>query len=916
MSSDLQILQAFTKRCGTKVFYADLVTIQFEEGDDSSALEDAAPTSPKGSAGPQFGPAKKAYLCVGPSCLCLLASSMSRRLQVLNGQIDYAWMEKVAEDSSSRTKFLVVLNISKVKASVGTFYKGPSQFIVESDDRDELLKLISTYFVADGLHRLGKFESLPRFQHDLGTSPAPSSIVPPAGYKKASFRGYTFFIRNDFQDVANAASKAGTGYFSMAASKLLDRSLSWSSSPGDIEFLISVVDPLPLSALRPLGREHVRWVALECKQSLLKSWNAHVVRNRPYMKKMNLANDVASWSCWEMFIEDTDFTWAVLVLRRQYLPPVLDTTQDFILALKCRSAKDPERRKNVEACLTREIAFIADSFSPQPHPNLNLDLVQAKLDALLFDDEAFHWIHERFHLVPIGHSNIYKYVTIFVKGVVKKLYNEHVLNSSECVNEMDQKTDQVCNSLAEADLEPLSVILKALAHPGEGLPRTNPNPESIHAWQARVACYFAYEMDGVMLGSRITLATIVEGVHNGRVPQEAAIVFERVLACLLHLRSENLRVPWDLKAIPAQMFGLGLLSPLPEAAGNSDDAEGQEVQCTFNDKVMQVLLETGHLRKVLEDEDAGKGCMSMEYAHLLANLLSCGASSTNLKACVCRLIIADEGVGEKGQSIVLANGLAKLMQKGSSFLVTYASAAMVNLAQSHEVVRSHLIHHDLVPICILNVRRKDTDLMLYSLMLFVQLTKRSNHREALDKYGVLQMCFEVLEAIHKQMDHRWRVIAELCVVLGQLFCDQEATGLATQPESKVSANLLFLLDESLTVTKGLAESNVKAASKVLFTLHQLCGSEQLRSQICERNTLKKLLEVVADKENFQHEELLRNALLFFLAMSPSRTCSAKLREFGWGRVYDVLITSPLALSEDAVRERIQMIQNTIKSSAQ
>ncbi len=67
------------------------------------------------------------------------------------------------------------------------------------------------------------------------------------------------------------------------------------------------------------------------------------------------------------------------------------------------------------------------------------------------------------------------------------------------------------------------------------------------------------------------------------------------------------------------------------------------------------------------------------------NLLSCGASSTNLKACVCRLIIADEarvplwcrvvipeftrsccqGVGEKGQSIVLANGLAKLMQKGS-----------------------------------------------------------------------------------------------------------------------------------------------------------------------------------------------------------------------------------------------------------
>lgn len=920
MSSDLQILQAFTRRCGTKVFYADVVTIQFEEVEGHDALEDVVPTSPKTSAGPRFGPPKKAYLCVGQSCLCLLASSMSRRLQAFNGQVDYAWMEKVAVDASSRTKFLVALSLSKVKASLNSFYKGPSQFIVESDDRDELLKLISTYFVADGLHRHGKFESLPRFQHDLGTSPAPSSIVPPTGYKKASFRNYTFFIRKDFQDVPNAVSKAATGHFSMAASKLFDRTFSWSSSPGDVELLVSVVDPLPLASLRPLGREHVRWVALECKQSLLRSWNARVVHNRPYMKKMNLANDVASWSCWEMFIEDNDFTWAVIVLRRQYVPPVLDTAQDFILAMKCRSAKDRERKKNVEACLMRELAFIADSFSPQPHPNLNLDLVQAKLDALLFDDEAFHWIYDRFKLVPVGHFNIHMYCTVFVKGVVKKLYNEHVLNSSECVNEMELKTDAVCSSgTSDADMERVHVILKALAHPGEGLPRTNPNPESIHAWQARVACYFAYQMDGGMLGSRITLATLVEGVHNGRVPQEVSIVFENILACLLHLRAEDLRVPWELKVITAQMLGLGLLSPLPESAGKSGDAEVQGVQCSFNDRVMQVLLETGHLRKVLQDEDAGKDCMSMEYAHLLANLLSCSAASTNLKACVCRLIIADEAVGEKGQSIVLADGLARLMQKGSSFLVTYASAAMVNLSQSHEVVRSHFIHQDLVPVCMHNVRMKDTDLMLYSVMLFVQLTKRSNHRAALEKYGVLQLCFEVLDAIHEQLDHRWRVVAELCVVLGQLFCDQEAVAIAERPEHKVTTSLLSLLDAALPPGAGagraLSESSSKIVTKAIFTLQKICGGEGVRSEVCDSNILKKLVELLEDQENLSNVELMNNVLHLFALLSVGRNCSAKIQQFGWGRVYDTLMASPLALSQDAVRERIQAIQNNIKSFA-
>eukprot|EP00913_Durusdinium_trenchii_P007155 g6730.t1 len=235
------------------------------------------------------------------------------------------------------------------------------------------------------------------------------------------------------------------------------------------------------------------------------------------------------------------------------------------------------------------------------------------------------------------------------------------------------------------------------------------------------------------------------------------------------------------------MLGLGLLSG-PDASGKNEN-EVQGVQCTFNDRVMQVLLETGHLRKVLEDEDAGKNCMSMEYAHLLANLLSCNAASTNLKACVCRLIIADQDVGQKGQSIVLARGLAQLLQKGSSFLLTYASAAMVNLCQDHEVVRSHLIHDDFIPLLVHN----DTDLMLYSFMLLVQLTKRSNHRVSLEKYGILQLCFDVLEAIHKQSSSvRGRVLAELCLVLGQLFCDG-LSGLNQTARSAVAFSVSWMM---------------------------------------------------------------------------------------------------------------------------
>ncbi|CAE7524099.1 unnamed protein product [Symbiodinium pilosum] len=722
MSLDAHLLQACARRCGAKIVYVDLVSLQFQEEVEDDALEDAG-ASPVSAAGPKFGIPKKAYFCVGQSCVYLLRSSMSHRLKAFNGQLDYVWMEKIVQDTSSRSRFLIALNEKRPKGA-------PSQFILDTDNRDALLSQIFTNYVSDCLQELGTLESLPCFQHSLATSPAPSRVGPPKGFKSVEFCGYTFFIRQSFKEVPSAISKVSTGHFSTPVGDLNlgERSWGWTWQQGNVELYVNVVDPIPLSELTHLGREHVRWVAMECKAPLLKSWDSLVLQNCPYTKKMNLANDLAAWSCWQLAVRDKEDSWAIIVLRRQYVAPMMDTVQDFVLALKC-----PSKSVTAEALQGRlldEVAIIADSFSPSPHPNLNADIVQAKLDALLYDSEAYTWLHDRFKLQPHGPVDVEKHATIFVKGVVKSLYNEHILSSLDDLEEIEKRTSELC-TLAETDLEPLTVALKLLSHPGQGLPRTAASSASIHAWQARVAHYLAHRLDGSILGSRVTLADLVQGVHDGGVSKETSAVFEDVLAFLLHLRPTNLHVPWELKGIRSQLTAMGLLSPKRVSEGK----EALKANCTFNDKVMQALLETGHLRADLEDEDLGKGCMSMEYAALLANLLCCETASTNLKACVCRLIISDEAIGENGQSTVLANGLMLLVRTGASFLVTYACAALVNLCQSHEVVRSHLIHQDMVPLCKRNVRTYDDDLVLYSLMVLVQLTKRSNHRASVEKYG-------------------------------------------------------------------------------------------------------------------------------------------------------------------------------------
>ena len=78
-------------------------------------------------------------------------------------------------------------------------------------------------------------------------------------------------------------------------------------------------------------------------------------------------------------------------------------------------AQDPlnpllETSFSFEACLMRELAFIADSFSPQPHPNLNLDLVQVPKNA----KNATILISTFLHKIPFQSHSLYVFQYLFI----------------------------------------------------------------------------------------------------------------------------------------------------------------------------------------------------------------------------------------------------------------------------------------------------------------------------------------------------------------------------------------------------------------------------------------------------------------------------------------------------------------------
>jgi len=54
------------------------------------------------------------------------------------------------------------------------------------------------------------------------------------------------------------------------------------------------------------------------------------MHSKAYTKKWNLSSDKAQWTCWEVHIRTTTYDLFVTVLRRKYIPPLMDIFQDIV----------------------------------------------------------------------------------------------------------------------------------------------------------------------------------------------------------------------------------------------------------------------------------------------------------------------------------------------------------------------------------------------------------------------------------------------------------------------------------------------------------------------------------------------------------------------------------------------------------
>ncbi|CAD7936054.1 unnamed protein product [Amoebophrya sp. A120] len=862
MATDVAILSALAQVTDQELRYFELVTLRFG------------------------GKQRKVYLCIGRHAFFLVKKDVSALIQ--GGELFYAYLEAVVVDSNSKSDLLLVLNDNRPG-----FWISPNLFVLSSK-RSSLVQHLQCCWTVDYMWRYGLVANFPKREAALTSDLFTGEICMPFhGYAKNEFQSYSFFLKDSFAEVPSVLQAENTGHYSDTKRK-------------GFEVIIHVHEPVEISLLSKMNREHVRWVALEYKQMLTtdsaeqNSNNLvyYVLRNASYLKKMNLAEDIAMWIGWEMLVKTEKYVLIVVVLRRQYLPPLMSACQDVVVmfkspnleaeAIKAQQAgkkKIPKFYTDEELLL--EAHLIADSLSPvEDEFPVYRDIVQAKLDSLRFDEDGYRFLENHVKLLP---NNVREQGKSFLKSIFQLLVSDGMLvNGDQMLNDSmftlgKQEKDDRWQVLPTKD-NPL-LFAEELVEKGEGLENNAKAQqgqtsaaanEARNNWNKRVARYFAYCLDGGLCRA-FTLYDLIDA--KAGLSAEAQKRIGRIIDYLLHLR------PTDMSR---RYFDVSIVTQLQESLENWE----------FNERVMQILLESDYIRKLF-----GRS-REKEYSQCVGRLLANPMMSITLKSSLCRQIVSNPPSPDN--QAILAPALVDVLKNTTSYYVqTCVCAALVVMTADSDQAKTLVMACGIAPLILKMVTSRDDDLVYHALMLVVNLSKHTHHRAIFVQYGLLPILCDILSSSYHTIQFKGKILLQLCAVIGQCCNDEESRKILTNSPHEFTLDcLMFVFDE--------CPPRSALECKTLYCMRMCAMNSNDKKYRVGQHCYLKLLEELQDTDDMaKYLDFVYNALGFLLVIAEKVENAAALQSTN---IVDILQRIKDDLYDVAsVQEKVKALADLIRA---
>eukprot|EP00929_Paragymnodinium_shiwhaense_P009402 TRINITY_DN113572_c0_g1_i1.p1 TRINITY_DN113572_c0_g1~~TRINITY_DN113572_c0_g1_i1.p1 ORF type:complete len:905 (-),score=245.06 TRINITY_DN113572_c0_g1_i1:77-2791(-) len=894
MSSDQQLLAALAMKTKEDLRYFELVTAVC--GQDR----------------------RRCFLCLGKHAVFFVRQDVNSLIHT-GARLFYSVIIKVIQDKNSSRHLLLVLNENRPEE-----WKSDRLFL-QSDHRAMLLKHLQVNWQTDHMWRLGRVEGLPIFRHavtNVDQLSDPPNVDAFIGFHWKRHQHYRFMVPYEFEDRPNSVQHENTGEF-------IDPKTG-------ITIVVQVHEPLTLDQLRLLKRDHIRWVAAEYKAELIKEESQfYLLRNAPYQKRMNLAGDLAAWHGWEIILRTRTATLICMLLRRQYCPPVCNNAQDMAVIVRCPA---DESGQVADFPRTLHVAHLAaDSLSAEANTlGVYPNMVQAKLDALRYDEEGFEWVASHLKLRPKWRRD----AKIFLRSIIRWFKDDNALKDAEFFLDAEPQEvlampipgEEWASLEGEELLGQMELInfIRDMGLKGDGLPppkgltiaqhgqesgashenakRNHAHDEETrHRWHQRVARYFAWAVDGGLLGPKFNLTVLFEN-QTGLTEKNLKNVMYAV-HFMLHLRPRVMTLPWA---------ELGIRQLTKESKlGNF----------MMNDRVMYAILCTEYLRKLLGRQ------FDKEYYACLASLMF-AVDSMNLKAYICRLLMelkaSKSSAEDQETSCIVVKPLVTVMENTSPnglFLATYACAALVNLCSDQEKVKKLLMASGVSKAAVRLLKTKDDDLVHYSLMLIANLTKEVHYRSIFANNGLLPILYDLLTSSYHLIDHavpattavssaggnvvssatKQSILVQVCIVIGQ-FCNDVAF-----QDAFVDKNIYSHTVDCILYMYDHCRPAVPLASKCLFALKQLCAHRaDLKVKIGVQVIKKLVTEELANKEINKDADFLTQAVLLLQMLSGTSTNCERMISCGtMDTLRNETNTHPLAKKIDGFQNRIANLVSVI-----
>mmetsp|Transcript_54697 Transcript_54697/g.127951 ORF Transcript_54697/g.127951 Transcript_54697/m.127951 type:complete len:910 (+) Transcript_54697:112-2841(+) len=832
------------------------------------------------------------FLCVGMHNLYFVSKDLSG---LIEGQkLSYLGISQVLQDVYTRKHFVIIMDAGQDKRWMS------ERIQIWSHHRQKLLDRIGMCWQAEVMYRKFEIEKFPLCWHPLSNPDKIDDIdtlrvhpwmehqqMQDALIKKEEkvekarldanepfmHCGYGFFLRDGYKDAG-----FGAGRFTHEEGWEVSYDSIPVKIPEGVQVQIHVHDPVPVMELEKRGEEEVRVIAARYKQDLVQNISQfYVMVNGQYNKRMNRTSDIALWDGWEMLLRTQEGTIVCVVLRRQYIPPLCDSAQDIAVMLHCPAKSSAPNQAFLEV-LIEECRMIADTVSPvEEGPPIYREIIQARLDALQFDEQAYMWFEGKLGMTP---CHRYPSAMKYVKSIVTILHNDNLLQDPQLIQAFGEEGEELeCvpdpQQVPSGMLSDAEALLTATDEEDEGM-RMSRVAENKFSWYSRIARYLAYCLDGGLIGDRFSLSMLVKCVGRGSNEVEKRI--KDVLEFLLHL---NLRATDGAsRAFSTTRLPLAqLLQDLSEFG-----------RYTFNERVMRVLITEKYIQNEHRKKSSNSGST---YEHLQAVFLQNPQVGIGLRTLLCRqileqaasLVSAENEDDHNVKTLVLA--LLKVMQEQNLSLASCATAALVNLSCGKTNTKTVLMSQGCLQICIQQLKLKDDDLTLYTLYLLVNMTKTPHQRAAVVSQGGVPLLVDILTSSY-QNPRRHQILTQVASIIGQLCNDADTRHLLSDEALyPVVPCLLWVFDAALP--------NTPLKTKVLFALRQLCIVPMNKDRVGQHAIPQILDELCLAQPTPQGQECVMNAILL-LIMLASISTNAQMMALG-GRLDDVLVEGGLQVGE-------------------